>query len=85
MQFIDVIDQIETLFEMQPITAVMVGTTEDAYSRVLALQTVKRHLTSICLQHGALMGDEAFCRFSPPATECLENMKGLVCRQRLSA
>ncbi|MBA8916598.1 MULTISPECIES: CDP-glycerol glycerophosphotransferase family protein [Bacillus] len=60
VQFIDVIDQIETLFEMQPITAVVVGTTEDAYSRVLALQTVKRHLTSICLQHGALMGDEAF-------------------------
>ncbi|BBP93040.1 hypothetical protein BsIDN1_66580 [Bacillus safensis] len=60
VQFIDVIDQIEMLFQMQPIAAVIVGTTEDVYSRVLALQTVKRQLTSICLQHGALMGDEAF-------------------------
>ncbi|MFJ5964222.1 CDP-glycerol glycerophosphotransferase family protein [Bacillus sp. NPDC093026] len=60
VQFIDVIDQTETLFHMQPITAIIVGTTEDVYSRVLALQTVKRNVTSICLQHGALMGDEAF-------------------------
>lgn len=60
VQFIDVIDQTETLFHIQPIAAVIVGTTEDVYSRVLALQTVKRQMTSICLQHGALMGDEAF-------------------------
>ncbi|MFS0654005.1 CDP-glycerol glycerophosphotransferase family protein [Bacillus sp. 179-C3.3 HS] len=60
VQFIDVIDQTETLFQKHPIAAVVVGTTEDVYSRVLALQTVKRQITSICLQHGALMGDEAF-------------------------
>ncbi|PRR90330.1 spore coat protein [Bacillus sp. NMCN1] len=60
VQFIDVIDQTETLFHNHPIAAVIVGTTEDVYSRVLALQTVKRQITSICLQHGALMGDEAF-------------------------
>ncbi|MGM0756203.1 MAG: CDP-glycerol glycerophosphotransferase family protein [Bacillota bacterium] len=60
VQFIDVIDQTETLFHKHPIAAVIVGTTEDVYSRVLALQTVKRQITSICLQHGALMGDEAF-------------------------
>ncbi|MGX9290901.1 capsular polysaccharide export protein, LipB/KpsS family [Bacillus sp. A015] len=60
VQFIDVIDQTEALFHKHPIAAVIVGTTEDVYSRVLALQTVKRQITSICLQHGALMGDEAF-------------------------
>ncbi|PCK19785.1 spore coat protein [Bacillus pumilus] len=60
VQFIDVIDQTEALFHKHPIAAVVVGTTEDVYSRVLALQTVKRQITSICLQHGALMGDEAF-------------------------
>lgn len=75
MQFIDVIDQIEMLFQMQPIAAVIVGTTEDVYSRVLALQTVKRQLTSICLQHGALMGDEAFYRFLRLVMGCLESMK----------
>lgn len=75
MQFIDVIDQTEVLFQMEPIAAIIVGTTEDAYSRVLALQTVKRQLTSICLQHGALMGDEAFYQFSRRATGCLESMK----------
>ncbi|MGE6630435.1 CDP-glycerol glycerophosphotransferase family protein [Bacillus sp. NPDC077027] len=59
-QFIDVIDQSERLLKQHHISAIVVGTTEDVYSRVLALQTIKRGITSICLQHGALMGDEAF-------------------------
>ncbi|ARW08734.1 CDP-glycerol glycerophosphotransferase family protein [Bacillus atrophaeus] len=58
--FIEAIDAVDALFETEKISAVVVGTTEDIYSRVLALTCEKKKAVSICLQHGALMGDEAF-------------------------
>ncbi|MCP6680841.1 capsular polysaccharide export protein, LipB/KpsS family [Bacillus nakamurai] len=58
--FIEALDAIDVLFASENISAVVVGTTEDIYSRVLALMCAKRNAVSICLQHGALMGDEAF-------------------------
>ncbi|MEC1291785.1 CDP-glycerol glycerophosphotransferase family protein [Bacillus mojavensis] len=58
--FMEAIDAVEALFTQEKISAVVVGTTEDIYSRVLALMCKRRGAVSICLQHGALMGDEAF-------------------------
>lgn len=58
--FMEAIDTVDTLFEKEKISAVVVGTAEDVYSRVLALMCRRRGAVSICLQHGALMGDEAF-------------------------
>ncbi len=58
--FMEAIDTVDALFEQEKISAVVVGTAEDIYSRVLALMCEKRGAVSICLQHGALMGDEAF-------------------------
>ncbi|MEK4634372.1 CDP-glycerol glycerophosphotransferase family protein [Bacillus velezensis] len=58
--FIEAIDAVDILFTAEKISAVVVGTTEDIYSRVLALMSAKKNAVSICLQHGALMGDEAF-------------------------
>ncbi|MGQ8921874.1 CDP-glycerol glycerophosphotransferase family protein [Bacillus halotolerans] len=58
--FMEAIDTVDALFTKENISAVVVGTTEDIYSRVLALMCERRGAVSICLQHGALMGDEAF-------------------------
>lgn len=58
--FMEAIDTVDALFEQEEISAVVVGTAEDIYSRVLALMCHRRGAVSICLQHGALMGDEAF-------------------------
>lgn len=58
--FMEAIDTVDALFEQEEISAVVVGTAEDIYSRVLALMCHRREAVSICLQHGALMGDEAF-------------------------
>lgn len=58
--FIEAIDTVDALFEQEKISAVIVGTAEDIYSRVLALMCQRKGAVSICLQHGALMGDEAF-------------------------
>ncbi|KAF1677884.1 CDP-glycerol glycerophosphotransferase family protein [Bacillus sp. SKDU12] len=58
--FMEAIDAVDTLLEQEKVSAVVVGTTEDIYSRVLALMCRRKGVVSICLQHGALMGDEAF-------------------------
>ncbi|MFH0068455.1 hypothetical protein [Peribacillus sp. NPDC056705] len=47
-------------FEHLNISAIVVGTTEDMVSRVLAIVGSMRGIKSICLQHGILMGEEAF-------------------------
>jgi hypothetical protein len=47
-------------FDRQPISLIVLGTTEDTDSRVLALEGKRRHIPSVCLQHGLLMGEEAF-------------------------
>lgn len=48
------------LFDQLTISAIIVGTTEDIVSRSLAIIGSKRGIKSICLQHGILMGEEAF-------------------------
>ncbi|WP_190284799.1 CDP-glycerol glycerophosphotransferase family protein [Bacillus sp. S3] len=47
-------------FEHVNISAIVVGTTEDVVSRVLAIVGTIHGIKSVCLQHGALMGEEAF-------------------------
>ncbi|MEC2057801.1 CDP-glycerol glycerophosphotransferase family protein [Peribacillus psychrosaccharolyticus] len=48
------------LFDHVKISAVIVGTTEDMLSRALSIVGSMRGIKSICLQHGILMGEEAF-------------------------
>lgn len=58
-----IVDAIETVFNLYdqiPISAVLIGTTEDVVSRSLAIVGAMKGIPSICLQHGILMGEEAF-------------------------
>ena len=48
------------LFDQLTISAIIVGTTEDIVSRSLAIVGSICGIKSICLQHGILMGEEAF-------------------------
>ncbi|WP_071393409.1 CDP-glycerol glycerophosphotransferase family protein [Bacillus tuaregi] len=48
------------LFNQHTISAIIVGTTEDVVSRSLAIVGSLHGIKSICLQHGILMGEEAF-------------------------
>jgi hypothetical protein len=58
-----IVDSIETVFNLYdqiPIAAVLIGTAEDIVSRALAIVGAMKGIPSICLQHGILMGEEAF-------------------------
>lgn len=48
------------IFEEHDISSVIVGTTEDITNRVLTLISKSKGIPSYCLQHGAIMGEEAF-------------------------
>ncbi|WHX59780.1 spore coat protein [Peribacillus frigoritolerans] len=48
------------LFDKLDISSIVVGTTEDMQSRALCIVGSMRGIKSICLQHGILMGEEAF-------------------------
>ncbi|MFI8494134.1 spore coat protein [Peribacillus butanolivorans] len=48
------------LFDKLDISSIVVGTTEDMQSRALSIVGSMRGIKSICLQHGILMGEEAF-------------------------
>lgn len=48
------------LFDKLTISSIIVGTTEDMLSRALGIVGSTRGINSICLQHGILMGEEAF-------------------------
>ncbi|MEC1719219.1 capsular polysaccharide export protein, LipB/KpsS family [Schinkia azotoformans] len=48
------------LFQAHKISVIIVGTTEDIVSRTLAIVGRRYGIKSICLQHGILMGEEAF-------------------------
>lgn len=48
------------LLEAHKISVIIVGTTEDIVSRTLAIVGGRYGIKSICLQHGILMGEEAF-------------------------
>lgn len=54
------IDMINLIFEKNLISSVIVGTTEDMTSRVLTLLASSKGIPSFCMQHGALMSEEAF-------------------------
>lgn len=57
---IDAIEMVFNVYHQIPAAAVMVGTTEDAVSRALAVVAGMKGIPSVCLQHGILMGEEAF-------------------------
>ncbi|MBT2658750.1 CDP-glycerol glycerophosphotransferase family protein [Bacillus sp. ISL-18] len=54
------INAVYNLLDHLPISTIVVGTTEDMLSRTLAIVGSMRGIKSICLQHGILMGEEAF-------------------------
>ncbi|MEK3791996.1 CDP-glycerol glycerophosphotransferase family protein [Paenibacillus sp. FSL R7-0204] len=57
---VDTIEMVFNLYNDLPVAAVMVGTTEDIASRALAVVAGMKGIPSVCLQHGILMGEEAF-------------------------
>ncbi|PFP26545.1 hypothetical protein COJ96_17205 [Bacillus sp. AFS073361] len=54
------ISSVFNLFNKSNISIIVVGTTEDILSRCLAIVGAAKGIKSICLQHGILMGEEAF-------------------------
>jgi hypothetical protein len=54
------INSVFNLLDNLHISTIVVGTTEDMLSRTLAIVGSMRGIKSICLQHGILMGEEAF-------------------------
>lgn len=48
------------IFKEQDISGVIVGTTEDITSRALTFLSRSEGIPSYCLQHGAIMGEEAY-------------------------
>ncbi|EEK70315.1 spore coat protein [Bacillus mycoides] len=48
------------IFKEQVISGVIVGTTEDIASRALTFLSKSEGIPSYCLQHGAIMGEEAY-------------------------
>lgn len=57
---VDAIETVSNLYDQVPISIVLIGTTEDVVSRSLAVVGAVKGIPSICLQHGILMGEEAF-------------------------
>lgn len=51
---------VEKMLESHAVSCVLVGTTEDLISRVLTLTAASLGVPSVCLQHGVIMGEEAF-------------------------
>lgn len=49
-----------SIFENEPISTVMVGTTEELTSRVLTIIASMQGIPSFCLQHGLILGEEAY-------------------------
>lgn len=57
---VTIISSCFSLFKQLNISTIIVGTTEDIVSRALAIVGSIYGVKSICLQHGILMGEEAF-------------------------
>ncbi|WP_096199087.1 capsular polysaccharide export protein, LipB/KpsS family [Bacillus sp. FJAT-45350] len=57
---IRILNSVKNFLTEVPISCVIVGTTEDLISRTLAIVSASKGIPSICMQHGALMGEEAF-------------------------
>lgn len=59
-QIVNTLGMVFNLFEKQEISSIVVGTTEDMQSRALSIVGSSKGIRSVCLQHGILMGEEAF-------------------------
>lgn len=57
---VETISTVFNLYEKLQISSIVVGTTEDVLSRTLVIVASMMGIPSICLQHGILMGEEAF-------------------------
>ena len=62
------------IFKEQVISGVIVGTTEDIASRALTFLSKSEGIPSYCLQHGAIMGEEASLQFSLQNRLYMEDM-----------
>jgi len=56
----DTLEAVCRLLRVHPVSCVLVGTTEDLLSRCLVLAAGAQGIPSICLQHGLIMGEEAY-------------------------
>lgn len=59
-QMVETIAAVNRYLEEEPVSCVIVGTTEEIISRILTIVAASKGIPSICLQHGLLGGDEAF-------------------------
>ncbi|MFD2333513.1 hypothetical protein ACFSR7_29990 [Cohnella sp. GCM10020058] len=59
-RIVQTLDATERMLESNPVSCILVGTTEDLTSRALALAGGKLGIPSVCMQHGVIMGEEAF-------------------------
>jgi len=57
---VETLDMAFNLFNKNHIGVVLIGTTEDITSRSLAFVASRQAIPCICLQHGLLIGEEAF-------------------------
>lgn len=57
---INYINTVENYLSKVSISCIIVGTTEEIISRILAIIAASKGIPSICMQHGAVMGEEAF-------------------------
>lgn len=56
----ETVEAVRRLLDAYPVSCIVVGTTEDLLSRVLVMSAAIRGIPSICLQHGLIMGEEAY-------------------------
>ncbi|MBO0995709.1 CDP-glycerol glycerophosphotransferase family protein [Bacillus sp. SD088] len=59
-QMIEKIDMVYSVLKSNPIEAILVGTTEELTSRILAIIGQTLGIPSFCLQHGLILGEEAY-------------------------
>ncbi|MBW7453947.1 hypothetical protein ACFOLF_24810 [Paenibacillus sepulcri] len=59
-RMIKAMSSVEKMLQNVPVSCAVVGTTEDLTSRVLCLVGASMGVPSVCLQHGVIMGEEAF-------------------------
>ncbi|MCL6601303.1 MAG: CDP-glycerol glycerophosphotransferase family protein [Paenibacillus sp.] len=57
---VDAIETVSNLYDQISIATILIGTSEDVMSRSLAIVGAMKGIPCICLQHGILMGEEAF-------------------------
>ncbi|MGG1664112.1 hypothetical protein [Brevibacillus sp. NRS-1366] len=71
--FVNLLIQVENLFDQVPISCVMVGTTHDPVSRILCVMAAQRGIPSINTQHGVIVLEESFMPVFATKTAVLGN------------